>query len=89
MRTLAGLLEDPEFVEVGDECDALNVREFANTSTDVQGVNPASLPSGFDFEAVSGYVMVWVGLHLPATTGGVPARVLLFSEPNQIDGTCP
>ena len=85
--TLAGPIDDFTFTARGSTLDALNVFELSNTSSNVQGVNPSTLPSGFSFEAATGYVMCWPSRIKSESTNIEP--VWLFCVPLTVDGSCP
>tara|TARA_R110000824_G_scaffold342528_1_gene528936 strand:- start:935 stop:1333 length:399 start_codon:yes stop_codon:yes gene_type:complete len=85
---LTGDLEDPVFNDRGETLAAMNARELNNTATDVQGVDPNDLPDGFDFGAVSGYVMAWPGARLPLASGEDLGPIAVFEAPNPVEGAC-
>ena len=72
----------------GGTLTGVNLREFENTATSVQGQNPSNLPSGFDFSACAGIVHVQTGAAFPLTSGGATVPVLFFSLDNPVTGTC-
>ena len=73
------------FVDRGSTVKALNVTEFANTSTNASGYDPSNIPSGFTVRAASGYVICFP---TNAEIDSTIQPVFLFSFPNPIDGVC-
>ena len=72
----------------GGTLAGVNVREFENTATSVQGQNPSSLPSGFDYSPCAGIVQVFSGSSFPLAIGGSVVPALFFSLDNPVTGTC-
>lgn len=78
------------FSNQGGAIKAVNVREFENSATSVQGQNPSNLPSGFDYSACAGVVSCLVGASVFTSTA-VDAeleQVWYFSLDNPVTGTC-
>ena len=82
-------VEANSFEDFGDPIKAINIREFKNTSTTVNGIGISTLPSGFDFVAVTGVVACWGGTRFAldsVNTEAVPCW--LFQADNPVSGTC-
>lgn len=84
---VTGSVSSFTFESRGDEVTGINVFELNNSSTNVQGVNPSTLPAGFSFEPASGYVMCWPARVENSTSALEP--VWLFCVPLTVDGSCP
>ena len=65
---------------------AVNLAEFCNTSTNIQGQPVSNLPTGFALAPIANdtFVMAWKA---PAP-GSVATGVIVFSLQNVIQGTC-
>tara|TARA_R100001594_G_scaffold109267_2_gene144019 strand:- start:1257 stop:1751 length:495 start_codon:yes stop_codon:yes gene_type:complete len=68
--------------------NAVNLAEFCNTATHVQGIPITNLPGTFELKPIASETLVvaW-SLGIPTASG--TGFVYLFSLQNVIDGTCP
>lgn len=82
-------IEANSFEDFADEVKGVNIREFKNTGTVVNGIGVSTLPSGFDFGPVAGVVACWGGCRFPLNnTDENVQTVWMFSSDNPVSGTC-
>jgi hypothetical protein len=81
-----------DFVDIGGTLSAINVAEFANTASNISGVDPDNLPTGFAAKPCKGFVICWP-IQVAASSADLAAKKLTrywaFALQTVIDGECP
>ena len=88
----AGYIGALTFSDIGDEIKGVNVAEFANTASNISGIDPDNLPTGFAAKPCKGYVVCWRALFHSSSadeSSGDLTQYWQFCLQTVIDGDCP